>query len=89
MLTPKELNAFYTSVEQEPIAGRYTQVLRTVKDGVDYSITEYVKCCGEIGYQTFVYESEDDKNYVSSKGYGAEAEGRTISRNQIITNTPN
>ena len=88
-MTEQEVTTFLTGVEQEPVNGKYTQVLRTIKDGVDYEIHESLCPNGMIGYRVLIYKTEDDKDYVMSKGYAAEAESNTFSWREITPINPN
>lgn len=65
-------------------ASKYKQTLRSIEDGVEFEVHEYVGPQGS-GYQMFLYETLNGKNYVKSIGYGNEAESRTFNWQEITT----
>jgi len=77
------------AVEQERAFnenGEYVHIPTFEIDNTFYSVTEYRTPKNEVGYQTIITTD----NYVSSKGYGPEAESRTyeIYFSDFNTNSP-
>ncbi len=68
---------FILSQTQTEKDGKFKETRRTVKDGQDFEVHEYVNPEGKAGYQIFMFAEKDGKEYFKSVGYGVEAKSRT------------
>ena len=81
----QELEAQQTTLKKG--SGDFTQVTRTVKDGLDYEVHEYGNPVhGYWGYQIIFREIRVDGEYIMSEGYGGEAKSRTFNWFKIPIN---
>ena len=60
------------------------QIKKYEKDGNKYETHEYKTPKGDTGYQTFIYKTVGEKEYVKSIGYGVEADGRTFDWVEVV-----
>lgn len=63
--------------EKEKI-GKYKHIKKCIdKNGVEYSVTEYVCPDGGIGFDIIFYKIIDGNEYIKIIGYGVEANSRS------------
>lgn len=64
--------------------GKYKHIKKQLdKNGIEYSITEYVCPDGNVGFDIIFYKTIDSKDYVKVIGYGKEAVARTADWREI------